>query len=223
MMRKTDDQIRKEVLDELEWDSRLASSEIGAHVRDGVVTLIGTTGSYAAKLAAEEGAHRIPGVLDVANDIQVRTVGKAARSDSELAHAVRRTLEWDALVDDESIHSTVSDGWVTLSGTVDRLREREDAERAVRHLTGVRGVTNAIEVLGPPPNAEKLREELLGALERRARREARHIRVQVEEHSVTLSGKVDSWLEKRAVLGIVSHTPGVRRVNDALEVDPYHS
>jgi osmotically-inducible protein OsmY len=223
MMRKTDDQIRKEVLDELEWDSRLASSEIGAHVKSGVVTLIGTTASYAAKLAAEEGAHRIPGVLDVANDIQVRSVGKAARSDSELAQAVRRALEWDALVDDENIHSTVSEGWVTLSGAVDRLREREDAEHAVRHLIGVRGVTNAIEVVGPPPNVEKLRERLRSALERRARREARHIQVRVEEHSVTLSGKVDSWLEKRAVLGLVSHTPGVRRVNDALEVDPYHS
>jgi osmotically-inducible protein OsmY len=223
MMRKTDDQIRKEVLDELEWDSRLASSEIGAHVKDGVVTLIGTTASYAAKLAAEEGVHRIPGVLDVANDIQVRSAGKAARSDSELAQAVRRALEWDALVEDENIHSTVSEGWVTLSGAVDRLREREDAEHAVRHLIGVRGVTNAIEVVGPPPNVEKLRQRLRGALERRARREARHIQVRVEEHSVTLSGKVDSWREQRAVLGIVSHTPGVRRVKDALEVDPYHS
>ena len=222
-MRKTDEQIRKEVLDELEWDSRLASSEIGVHVKDGVVTLIGTTASYAAKLAAEEGAHRIPGVLDVANDIQVKVGGKAARTDSELAQAVRRALEWDALIEDENIHSTVSDGWVTLSGTVDRLREREDAEHAVRHLTGIRGVTNAIQVLGPPPDVEKLREQLLGALERRAKREARHIQVRVDEHSVTLSGKVDSWLEKRAVLGIVSHTPGVRQVNDALEVDPYHS
>jgi osmotically-inducible protein OsmY len=223
MMRKTDEQIRKEVLDELEWDSRLASSEIDAHVKGGVVTLIGTTGSYAAKLAAEEGVHRIPGVLDVANDIQVRTVGTATRSDTELAQAVRRALQWDALVDDENIHSTVSDGWVTLSGAVDRLRQREDAEHAVRHLAGVRGVSNAIEVFGPPPDVEKLRERLRDALERRARHEARHIQVRVEEHSVTLSGKVDSWLEKRAVLGIVSHTPGVRRVNDALEVDPYHS
>jgi BON domain len=54
-------------------------------VHDGVVTLIGTTNSYAAKLAIGEGAHRVPGVLDVANDIEVRTVGKAARDDTELA------------------------------------------------------------------------------------------------------------------------------------------
>jgi osmotically-inducible protein OsmY len=223
MMRKTDEQVREEVLEELEWDSRLPSSEIGVHVKGGIVTLVGTATSYAAKLAAEEGAHRVPGVLDVANEIQVRTSGKTARSDGEIAQAVRRALEWDALVDDETIHSTVSDGWVTLRGTVDRLRERDDAERAVRHLNGVRGVTNSIEVLGPPPNAEKLREKLVGALERHARREATHIEVRVEEHAVTLSGKVDSWLEKRAVLGIVSHTPGVRQVNDAIEVDPYHS
>jgi osmotically-inducible protein OsmY len=109
-MRKADDQIRKEVLEELEWDSRLASSSVGACVDGGVVTLIGTTNSYAAKLAAGEGAHRVPGVLDVANDIEVRTVGKAARDDTQLAQAVRRALEWDALVDDEKIHSTVANG-----------------------------------------------------------------------------------------------------------------
>jgi osmotically-inducible protein OsmY len=116
---------------------------VRTRVDDGVVTLTGTTNSYAAKLPAGEGAHRVPLVLDVASDIEVRTVGKAARDDTELAQAMRRALEWDALVDDEKIQSTVSNGWVTLGGAVDRLREREDAERAVRHLTGVRGVTNA--------------------------------------------------------------------------------
>ena len=222
-MPKDDHQIREQILEELDWESRLASSSVSARVDDGVVTLIGTTTSYSAKLAAEECAHRVPGVLDVANDIEVRTAGKTARADTEIAQAVRRALEWDALVDDQNVHSTVSHGWVTLVGTADRLREREDAERAVRDLAGVRGVTNAIEVAGPPPNREQLRDGIIRALERRAQREGRHIRVSVDDHTVTLHGKVDSWMEKRAVLGMVSHTAGVRRVNDALEVDPFNS
>jgi BON domain len=102
-MRKADDQIRKEVLEEVEWDSRLASSSVGACVDGGVLTLIGTTNS-SAKLAAREGAHRVPGVLDVANDIEVRTVGKAARDDrldlfaQETDHVLRRLEaegEWE--------------------------------------------------------------------------------------------------------------------------------
>ncbi len=221
IMRKNDDEIRQQVIDELGWDSRLVSSEISATASDGVVTLIGTTDSYAAKLAAEEDAHRVRGVLDVANHIEVKMAGKAARSDTDLAHAVRRALEWDALVDDQRIHSTVSNGWVTLGGTLDRIREREDAERAVRHLVGVRGVTNSIEVVGPAPSAQNLHEEIVRILERRAQHGARHIRVTVQDHVVTLSGKVDSWLEKRAVLGAISHTAGVRSVDDRLEVDPY--
>jgi osmotically-inducible protein OsmY len=37
---------------------------------DGVVTLTGTVSSSAKRHAAQEAAHRVAGVLDVANDIE---------------------------------------------------------------------------------------------------------------------------------------------------------
>ena len=220
---RTDTEIRNDVLSELEWDSRVPSSEISATVRDGVVTLVGVAPSYAAKLAAQEAAHRARGVLDVASEIEVIPGGTSARSDADLLHAVRRALEWDALLDASRIHATVTGGWVTISGTTDLVRQREDAECSVQHLAGVRGVINRIEVIGAPAAVEDVRAAVLGALQRRAEHEAKHIRVSVADHVVTLTGKVDSWLEKRAVLGMVGHIPGVRGVTDALEIDPYRS
>jgi osmotically-inducible protein OsmY len=116
--------------------------------------------------------------------------------------------------------STVSDGWVTLEGTVSQLGESEDAERAVQHLRGVRGVTNKITVCGPKVKPEEVRSMIEEALERRAEREAKRINVEVAGSTVTLSGAVHSWAEKRAILGAVSHAPGVRAVDENLFIAP---
>ena len=220
MQTKSDSQIQQEVLREMKWDTRVEENEIGIAVERGIVTLTGDVGSYGKKIAAQEAAHRVFGVLDVANDIQVRLPGSMARSDTEIAKAVRSALEWDVWVPEQRIKSTVSNGCVTLEGDVDLLREREDAERAIRRLSGVRAVTNKIEVKPSRLAADDLREAIEEALERRAEREARRIKVEVHDSQVTLSGSVRSWAEKRAILGTVSHAPGVRAVEENLFVDP---
>jgi osmotically-inducible protein OsmY len=221
MKRKSDSEIRTQVMRELKWDSRIGWADIGVEVREGVVTLNGVVTSYAQKLAAQEAAHRIAGVLDLANEIEVRPVGAIERTDEEIARGVRHVLDWDALVPDERIKSTVSAGWVTLEGDVDRWREREDAERTVLRLEGVVGVINKITVAPEPVNPKELRQEIEYALGRRAEREAERFRIDVHEGVVELFGRVHSWQEKRAVLGSISHAPGVSAVKDHLRVDPY--
>jgi len=221
MKRKSDSEIKGQVLRELKWDSRIAWSEIGVEVFEGVVTLTGAVNSYAKKNAAQEAAHRIDGVLDVANDIEVRPTGEFTRTDSDIALAVRHVLQWDALVPDEQIQSTVSDGWVTLEGEVNLWRERQDAETSVLRLEGVVGVTNKITIAPKTVDVEGLREEIECALERRADREADRLRIEVHDGAVELFGRVHSWQEKRAVLGSISHAPGVLVVRDHLRVDPY--
>jgi osmotically-inducible protein OsmY len=188
---------------------------------EGVVTLTGVVSSYAQKLAAQEAAHRISGVLDVANDVEVRPDGVFIRSDAEIALAVRHVLEWDALVPDERIKSTISDGWVTLEGDVDFWHQREDAERTALRLEGVIGVTNEITVAPKRVDPKELREEIEYALERRADREAERLRIEVNDGAVDLFGRVHSWQEKRAVLGSIGHVPGVSAVRDHLRIDPY--
>ena len=145
-MTKTDAQVHHDVLEELKWDSRVDETEVGVEVDKGVVTLTGTVTSWAKRMAAEEAARRVIGVLDVANDIKVKIPGGLSRTDTEIAQAVRHALQWDVFVPEEQISSTVSDGWVTLDGTVERWSQRNDAERAVRNLTGVKGVANRIAV-----------------------------------------------------------------------------
>jgi osmotically-inducible protein OsmY len=221
LQRLSDKELAQKVVGELRWDSRLACTDIHVEVNEAVATLTGVVTSYAKKVAAQEAAHRVPGVLDVANDVEVKPFDRLARTDTEIAAAVRNALEWDSLVPNESIQTTVSDGWVTLEGDVDYWREREDAERAIMRLSGVVGVTNNITIHRRPADPIELREEIEAALERRAEREAERLRVEVHDGAVDLWGRVHSWQEKRAVLGSISHAPGVSRVVDHLRIDPY--
>ncbi|MCM3904488.1 MAG: BON domain-containing protein [Pyrinomonadaceae bacterium] len=221
MRRKTDNEIKQQVLRELKWDSRIGWAQIGVDVRDGVVALTGVVSSFAKKSAAQHAAHRIAGVLDVANDIEVRPDALIARTDADIARGIRQVLEWDALVSDERIKSTVSGGWVTLEGDVDCWRERQDAEHAVTRLVGVIGVTNMLTIKPGEFAVEALRDEIECALERRVDREAERLRIELHDGTVELFGRVHSWQEKRAVIGAISHSPGVQRVNDHVRIDPY--
>jgi osmotically-inducible protein OsmY len=147
---RTDIELQEEVLRELKWDARVDPADVGVTIDDGIVTLAGTVGSYAERMAAVEAAHRVRGVQDVANELEVRLPDVLQRTDTELARAVRWALEWDVFVPDEGIQSSVSNGWVTLEGTVKKPAQREDAARAIRNLAGVRGVTNDIAAVGAP-------------------------------------------------------------------------
>jgi osmotically-inducible protein OsmY len=146
--------------------------------------------------------------------------GGLARTDTEIAQAVRRALEWDVFVPEEDITCTVTDGWVTLEGTVERQSQREAAERAVRHLAGVRIVMDKIAVKPNKPVTGDVRKAIEQALERRAEREARQIGVDVRDGTVTLTGPVHSWAERKSVLAAARFTPGVRVVEDHLRTEP---
>jgi osmotically-inducible protein OsmY len=218
---KSDLQIQQDVMRELRWDTRIGQTEVGVEVDKGIVTLTGTVDNYAKKWAAKEASHRVVGVLDVADDVVVHFPGTGKKTDAEIAKAVRHALEWDAFVADKKIRSTVSDGWVTLEGEVEFLQEREDAGRVVRYLGGVKGVWNQITVKTKKVQPGEVRKKIEDALERRAEREAERIQVGVDDGTVTLTGRVRSWLEKDAVVGAVGHAPGVRSVSDKLRVDPF--
>jgi osmotically-inducible protein OsmY len=220
VQQKTDSEIHRDVLEELKWDPRVDETDMGIEVDGGAVTLTGTVTSWAKRQAALEATRRVAGVLDVANDIIVKTPGGLTRTDTEIAQAVRQTLQWDVFVPDQQITSIVTNGCVTLEGTVDRLIERDDAERAVRNLTGVTSVINRITVKKPSEIDEKVERAIERALERRAERQARRIRVTVRDGVATLSGNVTSWAERRALLGAAKATRGVRDVKDELWPEP---
>src|SRR4051812_1907272 len=143
---RTDEQIQRDVQAELKWEARLQPNEIGVIVKDGVVTLTGWVDSYTKKWEAEQAALRVRGVKAIANDIEIRLPIEAERTDPDIARAALEALEWDASVPTDKVHVKVSKGWVTLEGEVEWQYQRQNAERAVRRLSGVRGVTNLITV-----------------------------------------------------------------------------
>jgi osmotically-inducible protein OsmY len=220
MLYKSCEEIESEVLFQLGWDSRVNQADIDVTVRRGVVKLTGSVESYAGKLAAQEAAHCILGVLDVVNEIEVIISDRLRRSDSEIAQTVRQALEWNVFLQAGQISSTVKDGLVMLEGSVNYYREREDAERTASNLPGVRGVVNNITVCSVV-EPETVKFLIENALERRVNRVANRIRVKVDNGKVTLAGPVNSWDEKLSVLDAVSHSPGVTAVNDHLFVDFY--
>jgi osmotically-inducible protein OsmY len=218
---KTDAEIQQDVLRELEWDTRVDETDVGVEVDTGIVTLTGTVDTWAKRAAAQGAAHRVTGVLDVANDITVRLPGVLGRTDTDIARAVRLALEWDMFVPDERVRSTVTDGWVTLEGEVDFWTQHEDAESAIRNLGGVRGVTNLIKVKAPRVAVQDVRKAIEDALDRRTAREARSVQIDVHDGRVTVTGTVDSWGERHAVIAAVRGTAGVQDVADRLRVQPY--
>ncbi len=220
MIKRTDAQFQQDVLQELRWDTRVKETDVGVEVDRRIVTLTGTVDSWAARHAAQDAAHRVAGVLDVANDLRVKLPTSTERTDADIARAVRVALEWDVLVPEQRVRSTVSSGVVTLEGSVDYWKQHDDAGRAVRNLAGVREVKNLMTV--EPHDAavkpETLRHAIEAALQRHLSRAAKHVNIVISDGKILLTGEVPSWPEHAAVIGAVRGTRGVAEVDDQLRI-----
>lgn len=214
---KTDAQLKKDVSAELDWDPSINATQIGVAVKDGVVTLAGHLDTYAEKHAIERAVQRVQGVKAFAVEVDVKLAPGHQRSDSEIAAAAESALKWHSLVPEDRLQVKVEKGWVTLKGEVDWEYQRRNAEKAIRPLTGVVGVSSAI-TLKPTTSATNVADRIREALTRHAEHEAKHIEVVVSGSSVTLRGKVDSWPERTAAYGAAWSAPGVLSVVNELKV-----
>jgi osmotically-inducible protein OsmY len=216
---RTDSEIKRDVEEELRWDPDLDATDIAVAVKDGVVTLTGFVRSYSMKLQAEEDAKRVSGVIGLANDIEVRLPSTDSRPDPEIARDVVNELKSELPFTADKLKVVVKNGWVTLEGEAEWNYQRERAERAVRRVKGVLGVSNLIK-LKPSAAPEEIKRKIEEAFKRSATLDAQRITVETKGGEVTLKGTVRSWVERKEAERVAWSAPGVTKVDNQIVVAP---
>lgn len=214
-----DKELQADVIRELDWEPKVESANIGVAVDKAAVTLTGHVNTYAELIAAERAALRLYGVLAVANELVVKLPSDRTRDDSDIALAIANQMAWNAAIPREAIKATVVHGWVTLDGHVDWAYQSEAADRLVRGLIGVIGVTNRVTVK-PTVHYKDVKAKITEALHRQAQVDARRIWLTTDDGHVTLHGQVSSWSEAAAARKAAESAPGVTRVESKLIITP---
>jgi osmotically-inducible protein OsmY len=212
---KTDKQLKADVEAELEWEPSIDAANVGVAVHDGVVTLTGHLNTFAEKTAIERVVWRVAGVAAVAVELDVKLSPGHVRNDTEIAQAAEQSLKWNAFVPDGKVRVKVEKGWVTLSGELEWEHQRQAADKAVRFLTGVRGMVNLV-MLKPRATPQDVAARIGEALARRARRESEAIKTTVSDSTVFLRGEVDTPADRDAAVVAAWSAPGVNEVINEL-------
>jgi osmotically-inducible protein OsmY len=215
-MNKTDMQLKQDIEEELRWDPKVNAAQIGVSVDKGAVSLLGAVDTYAEKWAAEDAMKRVSGVRTVAQDLKVKVLADHKRTDSDIASAIQHALTWDVFVP-KGVTANVQEGWVTIQGQVMWNYQRDAAERAVRYLTGVTGVTNSV-TLKPQTSAAQVKEKIQSALQRQATTDANSIHIDTAGGKVTLTGKASSWQTIEDAANAAWAAPGVTEVIDQVKM-----
>ena len=239
-MSRTDIQLKQDIEDELRWDPRINSAQIGVTVDEGAVSLIGAVDTYAEKWAAEDATKRVSGVRTIAQDLMVKLLPEHVHSDSDIAAAIQNALQWNVYIP-KSVTASVQQGSVTLNGCVEWNYQRVIAVRAIRYLPGVVAVYNLITL--EPRNSVKrsngsvahfwtrwlpfhrartsgkpITETILAALQRQAAADAKTIHIETSGGVVTLTGHASSWQSIADASNAAWSTPGVTHVFDRVKL-----
>ena len=215
---KTDSDLQRDVLAELTWEPSVQAQHIGVSVKDGVVTLSGDVPTYAEKFATENAAKRVAGVRAIAEELKVNLFEAHQRNDSDIAQSAMNTLDWNVSVPKGKVKVVVDNGWITLSGDVDWNFQREAAKDAIRHLMGVKNVTNLIKLNVQSVSTSDVRARIETALKRNMVKDAEGITIEADNGKVKLHGKVHSWEEHDDAGSAAWSTIGVSSVENDLVV-----
>ena len=214
----SDSDLKKAVLDELSWEPSVNAAHIGVTAHAGVITLTGHVHNYMQKIGVEKAAGRVKGVKAVAEEIEVKLPYDIKRSDEDIAAAAVDRLGWNAAIPIDAIKVKVQTGWVTLTGNVAWHFEKEAAERDLRALSGVIGVSNQI-VVKPAVDAFNVKKDIEDALHRSWFYDPDTIQVAAQGGRITLSGKVATWDARRLAGSTAWSAPGATSVQNDIAVN----
>ena len=217
-LEKSDTEIKNDVLAELKYEPSVKVTDIGVLVKDGTVTLNGCATSYAEKWEAVRAAKRVAGVTAIADDITVKPWDSFVRTDSDIAATAAHQIKWITSIPTGKVQLTVSDSWITLDGELEWWFEKEEAERTVRSLAGVKGVSNLIKIK-PKLSSSEIISEIKSAFERNSQLYDCGIEVEASEGKVTLRGTVYNFTEREEAVRVAWAAAGVLSVDDRLEID----
>ncbi len=217
-MHKPNNILESDVKSELDWDPILDSTQIVVKADDGRVTLSGAVPTYYDSVLASDDALSVGGVKAVDNQLMIGLVGESI-ADADVAAACLAALDRDRLVPAGQITVSVSDGWVTLAGTVRHHYQRQAANHAVSRVDGVRGITDAIVISGDPVPSD-VADRINSAFRRNAIIDDSRITVTSSGHTVYLDGMTGSWAAMDEAVDTAWDAPGVTEVVNRLVVVP---
>ncbi len=138
----TDGEIAMEVVNALNWNSKVPDDKVKVKVEDGWVTLEGEVSWNYQRDAARNSVVNLMGVKGVSNNTKVKSESKDVIDKKQIENALER--DWS--INADNIKVSVSGTTVTLTGKVNSSHQKEEAERIVWKAPGVWSVKNELEV-----------------------------------------------------------------------------
>ena len=219
---KTDTELQRDVMDELQWEPSIKAAEIRVGVKDGVVTLSGYVDTFGEKCIAERAVVRVFGVRAVEGELKVRLPSSVKRPDEDIAQVAANALKWNVWISrmTDRIKVEVKNGWITLSGDVDWWYQKDAAGDTVRNLIGVQGLSNNIAINPVTVKGQAVKDKIESAFQRNAILDARRIKVETLAGKVILRGSVRSWAEREQVERAACAAPGVSEIESHIIIHP---
>jgi osmotically-inducible protein OsmY len=137
-----DDSIAQRAVNSLAWNTTIPRGGVKVTVDHGWATLSGEVSWQYQKSAAAEALRTLYGILGVTNNITLKTQPQPA----DVRSRIQKAFERSAQLDSGAITFVISDGAVTLQGTVDSWAARDRAEDAVWSAAGVCNVVDNLVV-----------------------------------------------------------------------------